>query len=170
MHQVLVEKEKNRMSKILVLSDSHYAHTKLEQILKLERDADIVVFLGDGLDGLDDCRYTVSGFRPERVLAVQGNCDRFSMQPVSRQFTAGGHAFFCTHGHAYSVKKSRTDLAKKAISSGCDIALYGHTHQPMLTEEHGVMLFNPGAVVNGSYGVITVPDKEGKVWFENRSI
>jgi predicted phosphodiesterase len=41
------------------------------------------------------------------------------------------------------------------------MVLYGHTHFPVLKEEEGVFIMNPGALKDGRYGVITI--ENGKI-------
>ena len=85
----------------------------------------------------------------------------------------GGLLIFYTHGHLFSVKTGLYDLADAARARGADIALYGHTHEPALTQIDGVWLFNPGALSytrggeGPTYGVLTI-DADKVPHFEHR--
>ena len=63
---------------------------------------------------------------------------------------------FCCHGHKYGVKSTLMRLWMRAREKEVSLALFGHTHEPFETVNEGVRLFNPGSVMQGSYGVIYV--------------
>ena len=111
-------------------------------------------FLGDGARDLDRAiEQEQEQKHPLRwpFYRVRGNCD---MAPFD------GVLFFYTHGHAYGVKMGSERLAEAADARGADVALYGHTHDPDLEKAMAgrPAVFNPGALLRGSYGVITIED------------
>ena len=53
--------------------------------------------------------------------------------------------YYC-HGHRYSVKSGLDLLAQEAKRRGCEIALYGHTHEAKISVVDGVTLINPGSM------------------------
>jgi len=53
--------------------------------------------------------------------------------------------FYC-HGHKYGVKSCLDSLAREAKRRDADIALYGHTHNALISEIDGVTLINPGSL------------------------
>ena len=56
-----------------------------------------------------------------------------------------GKKFFLTHGHRYSVKDGILKLKYKALETGADIVLYGHTHIAKIDYEEGIWYINPGS-------------------------
>ena len=163
-----------------IISDSHGYGRRVEAVLdKLEiigERAKELIFLGDG---------TGEFLRrvPEdvRVYAVCGNCDSFggatglSMidgcgEPVpdERIEIFGGVRVLMIHGHRYYVKNGMSLAVERAVALDADILMFGHTHMqinkmlPAGSEEYGVRvnkrlhLFNPGALIDGSFGLLTL--------------
>jgi putative phosphoesterase len=152
------------VKKLVVVSDVHGRMTELRSLLRLEKDADALFFLGDGLRDLDDA---LSLCKPEEKTAypiyrVRGNCDAGYADPAEGMAAIGGVAFFYTHGQNYGVKWDYARLTETASligGSGADVALFGHTHHRALVHDDTTdlpTLFNPGALAECSYGVITV--------------
>ena len=59
------------------------------------------------------------------------------------------------------AKSAHDEYAKKAKSLGCQLALYGHTHQAGVVDIDGVTLVNPGSLrysfnEGGSYAYIVI--------------
>ncbi len=151
------------MKKILVFSDSHNATHNLRLILQRESDADAIIFLGDGAD---DLRVAEEELPRTPVYAVRGNCDMGSYLPLDGLVAFEGILIYYTHGHIYNVKCTLEDLAWAAKERGADIALFGHTHRPILKNLPDLVLFNPGSCGRtytgmDTYGVILVED--GKI-------
>ena len=48
------------------------------------------------------------------------------------------------------------DYLAAATACKADIALFGHTHCPVCKEMNGIYFFNPGALADGSYGIIDI--------------
>ena len=158
------------MSKVLVISDSHLGLGNLEKIFKKEADADEVLCLGDGIEGLRRCLQRLPEFRQKEIRMVRGNCDSMCAEPSKRKILIDGHWIFCTHGHVDGVKGSLYELSRHTAIEGCEAALYGHTHQPKLTKEQGITLFNPGTAAKGQYGIITTEPDSGEIRFEHRTL
>ncbi len=139
--------------KVLIISDSHRSQL-LTDILKKERNADIILHLGDGSpDMLDTGEYT--GGKP--VYTLKGNCDLSSYNFPAKLISFAGKAkFFACHGHAYNVKEGLSALFYAAKEAECAFAFYGHTHIPHIEKYEDVTLFNPGAVMNGRYGIMEI--------------
>ena len=51
-----------------------------------------------------------------------------------------------THGHYYFVSRNHDRLVEKAREDNCQIAMYGHTHTPVIEEEDGILVINPGSL------------------------
>jgi len=145
--------------KILVCSDSHGKDELLEAIIKENADLDAFIFLGDGCD---DVQYLQEkGLVPELddkpVLMVWGNVDDESLAPknlIGEELF--GHKFYIAHGYNERCKHGIENFLTRCMFSRCDIGLFGHTHHPFYRRFAKVHLFNPSAVINGEYGVITI--------------
>ena len=173
---------KKDYQRILILSDSHSAEDRVRRLFS-EQAAhfDLAVFLGDGLRDLDPDG--VMGGIP--VYAVKGNCDGFFGDymnvPTERRLTVGAKNILLTHGHRFDVKYGLEKLALYAAQNGYDVALFGHTHEPIEKhvtvcldngEERRVALFNPGSIGAGyggaSFGTLTV--RSGQLLFGHGKI
>ena len=98
-----------RPTKLIVVSDSHGNRDGLRAVLNAHRDADALIFLGDGLNDLTAVRR--SGPCP-LVYEVRGNCDYDRTVPSERLVSLGGLLIFMTHGNGYEVKVTTTPLRK----------------------------------------------------------
>ena len=144
--------------KILVFSDSHGATHKLLSAAGAHPDADMFVFLGDGLR---DAEALFEKYPRVPHVAVRGNCDLFSPDGGEvfldeQTVDLGEIRFFCCHGHKYGAKSTLMRLWLRGCEKEAALVLFGHTHEPLETVHEGVRLFNPGSVMQGSYGVVYV--------------
>ncbi len=128
--------------RILVISDSHKRTDIIEKILYAQNDANEVFFLGDLASDIEDF---TNLFPQKRFHILSGNCDYFSTYPSSDIAVVGGKRIFYTHGHSLGVKQGTEHLLKTAKAQGCQIALFGHTHNPLILYEDGVYIVNPGS-------------------------
>ncbi len=128
--------------KILIVSDTHNFHRNLEKALEENRDADLLIHLGD-TEGGEGYIEAIAGC-PSHILS--GNNDFFSCKPGEKDFILEGYHLFLTHGHTYRVNFGEERLRKAARDRGADIVMYGHTHRPSLTEEPGMLILNPGSL------------------------
>lgn len=153
--------------KLLVLSDSHGNIIGIREAIQRNRDADAIIFLGDGISDIES---VASADTEHAFYAVRGNCD-FSAYirgvPVSRAETLDfGRRIFITHGDTYGVKSGYDTILQAGVSRGADIVLFGHTHQPLeyYDSSTGVYLFNPGSISReyggASFGIITLGNGE----------
>ena len=116
--------------KLIVVSDSHGRSERLASIMELHKDADALIFLGDGLNdlgraGADSYRFT--------VYAVSGNWDSLSYftgerYPTELSLNFDEVKILALHGHTVSVKESLDRAMLAAEQKGADILLFGHTH------------------------------------------
>ena len=138
--------------RLLVVSDSHRHYQTLRKILMLHREADRIVFLGDGIDDFDklDLPFSVS------PILICGNNDWGSFAPKYEVFTLDGIKIYCTHGHLEHVKYGEDLLFTTALKYEASLVLFGHTHNPYYEYSGGIHLFNPGAVMDGNYGLIDI--------------
>lgn len=150
--------------RIIVISDTHGFYNRLYSIVMRNAKADAFIHLGDCVD---ECVELLRYF-PEftdRFYYIKGNCDYGSDAPLAKIIDiAPGHRIFATHGHKYGVKYDLGTLVTTAKEAGCDIALFGHTHERLCTYEDGVHIMNPGSAScprDGkpcSYGFIDITD------------
>lgn len=158
--------------KILVLSDSHHHKNMVSEIICNNKNADVIVFLGDGINDFEDALaengLSYENTRPE-IVAVLGNCDRFGRSGDHMVRNFGGIDFYITHGAAENVKMGLWSLVTEAKNFDCKIALYGHTHVQSCIDKDGIKCFNPGAVERGEYGIIEIENKEAKFEMKKQS-
>lgn len=166
------------MRDVLILSDSHEQSHRVDDVIEyrqaLLKDGEVleVIFLGDGLRRVFDCR------RYHNVImhAVRGNRDYDAIyspmgepMPFSSLISVGGYRVFITHGHLFSVKDSRDELCREASRLGADIVMFGHTHVPLLEYikrgsvrgvDRDLTVFNPGALsgYDGYFGNLSISE------------
>ena len=145
------------MKKIIVVSDTHGNTAGLEALLPIIAENDYVIHLGDGAGDMREIRVLY----PDKVYQCGGNCDFFSHYPEEGELETEYVKILYCHGHKYDVKRGLVNLAREAKRRGCDVALYGHTHQAAITEMQGVLLINPGTRRNavgkgGSYCYLVI--------------
>ena len=130
------------MKRLIVVSDSHGNAKAVEKLLPLIKENHYFVHLGDGLS---DLRRVLEEF-PKKTCFCLGNCDFYGGVSDEGILEVEQVKIFYCHGHAYGVKSDLNRLAREAKSKGCKVALFGHTHRPLITEEEGVTLINPGSL------------------------
>ncbi len=167
------------MLKLLLISDSHGRTDRVRRAIAMHADADVIVFLGDGLEDFDDATEGISTM----CICVRGNCDRrgmFRAFPVkyTEQLSVNGHRLLFTHGDAFGVKHGWDALAAQADICGADIVVFGHTHVPMniylSSRDTPLWLFCPGSIGEGqngrsTFGLLTLTD-DGGVLFSHADI
>ena len=144
--------------KILVISDTHGQRSAAEDAF-LKEKPDAVFFLGDGTD---DVEHLMRVFPYANVYAVKGNCDLFASYPPYICEKVGGVRIFACHGHGHDVKSGLSALKPSAKSMDAALALFGHTHKPLLRSEDGVALLNPGSL--GYYGTYAIVNAENGIF------
>ena len=155
--------------RFVVVSDIHGKYDRLSRLLDMHKNADALIFLGDGLSDL--VRADAYG-RGMSVIAVKGNCDGFSFfgndAPTELCQTLDGYKFLMMHGHTRAVKSGTDAAVCAAVAADADVLLFGHTH--VQTEKYlpegsefsgGVLkkplrIFNPGSLGAGQFGLIEI--------------
>ena len=149
--------------RILVVSDTHGKNKELIESLNQKEKPDLLFHLGDYVrDGIilaDELKlssiivrgngdHPSSGFREEEVLEIKGK------------------KIYLTHGHKLGVNFNLNRIFYRARELRADIALFGHTHIPIVEEKEGILFMNPGSVSlprDGSnkktYGIIKIGEK-----------
>ena len=117
-----------------VLSDTH-GQLRPEAFEALQA-SDLIIHAGDiGKPEVLDALETIAP-----VYAVRGNVDT-APWAVTQQFTrtveVGEFTFYALH--------NLDELTLDPRSSGFRMVIYGHTHQPSITEKDGVIYLNPGS-------------------------
>ena len=150
--------------KIIVFSDSHGNSRVINRVLSMHVDSSgYSIHLGDGAY---DFLAIAPLYKNLRFAAVAGNCDRASSMtaPTELLLSIDNFRLSLCHGHKYGVKFGTARLIKYAADAGADIALFGHTHkayEAFIPDAGGgrpIRLFNPGAAVAGSFGLIEIKD------------
>lgn len=129
------------MKTMVIVSDSHGHKKNLDALSGVFAENDYIIHLGDGAADMRE----VSEYYPEKTFVCQGNCDLYPALPEWELEVEKVKIFFC-HGHKYRVKYTLSELAAEAKKRGCSVALYGHTHRPLISEIDGVTLINPGSL------------------------
>lgn len=156
--------------RIVVCSDSHGAAGMLRRLLQREGQAvlpEAFVFCGDGLADMMPLQSQFAQFVP-----VRGNCDdalAFAHVPAERQECLAGTQVLIVHGHLYRVKMTRSLLVYHAREQEVQAVFFGHTHQPMVGWEAGILLVNPGCLRQGQYAVAQL-DRQKPVTVDLRSV
>lgn len=141
--------------KALVLSDSHGDFYNVNKILQSQPGAEVVFFLGDGLNDIERCRLNY----PEKMfITVRGNCDWGSDAPIEQFFSIEGKKIMATHGHAYNVKFTYSEAIYHARENKCEVLLFGHTHNAVTAYDHGLYIMNPGSAhgYGATYGLLDI--------------
>ncbi|PKL14946.1 MAG: metallophosphoesterase [Spirochaetae bacterium HGW-Spirochaetae-6] len=139
---------------IIILSDIHISEDLVQAVLKRhEKETGAIIFCGDGLA-------LMQALNPGLPLyAVKGNCDRGNA-PLSLEFQLSGFRFFLTHGHIFQVKNGLSLLKQRTFKQPFDFVLFGHTHQPYREKIKHSVFFNPGALCEYHYGLLTLFEKD----------
>ena len=133
------------MKTIVVLSDTHRNLAPLDKMAPVLSECDLIFHLGDMASDMRP----VQRLYPEKTYVLAGNNDFFGGESEV-VLDAEGRRIFACHGHRYGVKSGTERLVAAAKERLCDIALYGHTHEPEIREEDGVLLINPGCMTRYS--------------------
>ncbi|GGF82169.1 phosphoesterase [Paenibacillus albidus] len=155
--------------RIGVVADTHMSRTakSLPKALVEEfRQVDQILHLGDwvalevyemlaalapveGIAGNNDGAEIISRFGERKIITLEGM--RIGM----------------IHGHApYSRKGTDGNALLAFEGESVDIILFGHSHQPLLRKEKGILLFNPGSPTDKrrekqySFGLLDIADGE----------
>lgn len=128
--------------KILVISDSHGKNGRMELAVEQESPLDRIVHLGD-LEGGEDLLEAIA---PCPVEIVCGNNDFFSPYPREKVIELEGIRIFMCHGHNYGVSMGLERLAEAARMRDCTIAMFGHTHCPVVSQVGDIKVVNPGSI------------------------
>ena len=133
------------MARVAVVSDTHGDLSRLAHVQQKLGKVDWLLHAGDFLRDAQPVARQL-GIAPDRVRAVIGNCDQHLIEPMQDLFAIEGVSFLLVHGHYFGVKSSLDRIYHKARETGVRVAVFGHSHTPVCTDEGGVLLFNPGSL------------------------
>lgn len=143
--------------KYLVFSDSHRRTDLMESVIRSHSEYNII-HLGDVYEDVETIRRE---FPYRACCSVIGNNDFFRRNEIKELVIEdNGHKIFLCHGHTRGVKSGIDGVLCAALSKGCDIALFGHTHIKFYNEINGVKLLNPGSIgYSGTYATLDVNER-----------
>lgn len=124
------------MKKFIVFSDLHGDRRSLQKLLPLIKENDGGFFAGDGASD-------VIGLGMENLYCVRGNCDGSGQSEMVVEVE--GIKILLTHGHEYGVKGGLFRLYYRAKELDVRVVIFGHTHQPLVEEQDGILFLNPGS-------------------------
>ncbi len=146
------------MTKVLLISDSHFENDILEEVINYHQDIDLYIHCGDS--SLPYHHALLNNF-----ITVKGNHDEDDRFLTDRFTNINGIRTFITHGHLYHVYKSDEMLIEKAKKLKCTLILHGHTHIPEFKKigpytiiNPGSLMFNRGNYGYGTYAIMTISD------------
>ncbi len=147
-----------------VISDTHIPERWAalpEAVLSIFRGVDLILHAGDVgdlavLDRLSECA---------PVIAVHGNDEPAAVQrelPYQQVVTVAGARILLWHSHfpdrvdeldsrrGDEVLSKLNRSVQRAKRAGAKLAIFGHWHIPLLYENEGVLVVNPGAIASGN--------------------
>lgn len=133
------------MTKILLISDSHYFNDILKMVIKQNNNCDRFIHCGDS--SLEKNDELLNNF-----IVVKGNHDDYFDD--YRFIRINDYRIFITHGHLYNIYETYDLLLEKAKLLKCNVIFHGHTHVPTFQIIDGITIINPGSLMinRGSYG------------------
>ena len=117
-----------------VISDTH--GTLNDEVLEISKDAAHIIHAGD--IGSPEIVSTLARVAP--VTAVRGNTDNSAWSeslPYKEMIAFDGHSFYVLH--------DLQQLDLEPPSAGISAVISGHTHQPELRHDNGILYINPGS-------------------------
>lgn len=154
--------------KVLIVSDTHGRDSGLEKVVEKEAPFDMLVHCGD-VEGRENFIETLT---EGQICMVYGNNDFYTNLPREAIIQIAGKRALVTHGHYYGIERGLERLVNTAKQHDCQIVMFGHIHTPLIEEENGVLLINPGSLAlprqdghQKSYAVLTT-DGQGNIHTE----
>lgn len=103
------------------------------------------------------------------TVVVAGNCDGRAAAKPDEFIELTGFNLWLTHGHYQGVKQGLNELEAWACRYGVDAVIFGHTHQPLIKIQSGILYFNPGSAAMPrrgkcrTFGVIDIFEQPRKI-------
>ncbi len=127
--------------RIGLVSDSHGNTYSILRAVEEMGDIDLLVHLGDFTDDLVEIKKHIK--TPYEL--IKGNNDYYHGEREAL-WNWEWVTVFATHGDLYDVAEGTDKLIERARSLRADIALFGHTHKPLIHKQAGIWLVNPGSL------------------------
>lgn len=127
------------MKTAIVISDTHGNIGAIEKITLLIKENDYLFHLGDFNKDILVFNHEFGS----KIHAVLGNCDGGGEDIV---LEIEGVKILLTHGDRYGVKQGLMRLKLRAEELGATAVFYGHTHQPKIDNDNGIIFVNPGCM------------------------
>lgn len=143
-----------KMSRVVMLSDTHGNFININKIIKKQPDADLYIFLGDGTGFFAELKSDIESFFEKnesyrnKFIIVKGNCDLNTADSGIKDYEVieiSGHRIFAAHGHTFGINYGYSEIIEEAKKKDCDIILYGHTHARYSGVKDGIHIINPGS-------------------------
>lgn len=128
--------------RILIISDTHRATKNAIAAIEKVGKIDMCLHLGD----VEFDAEILKAHLDCPLYMVSGNNDFLRMFPEELELNIGKYKVFMTHGHRYLVNFGTERLKEEALSRGADIAIYGHTHKPIIWENDDITILCPGSI------------------------
>ncbi|MDD4084765.1 MAG: metallophosphoesterase [Acholeplasmataceae bacterium] len=128
--------------RIGITGDTHGSKTAMRLLLKISPPVDYWLHTGDyGQDGS-----FLAAETKLPLIAVAGNTDPMANRAnVDELFSLEGSRIWLTHGHNYMHGYETGEIAWWARRLEADIAVFGHTHVPLVKWYGQILLVNPGS-------------------------
>ena len=130
--------------KILLVSDTHGNDRRLEEAVLKEFPFDFLIHCGD----VEGSAEYIEEICDVPTLIVAGNMDYYGDLPKEEVLKLQGHRILVTHGHLYGVSTYLGELYSAAKRRHCEAVFFGHTHQPLVDEQDGILAVNPGSLTH----------------------
>ncbi len=143
-----------------MLSDSHGYISSMERAVEAIKP-NYILHLGDCVRDADKLSQLYPGIP---LIGVPGNCDYAPEMEAEKLIELGGVRILMMHGHTRGVKSTILSAVYAAREATADVLLFGHTHEPLVDNDNGLWILNPGTIGAGfrsTYGVIT--SENGKI-------
>lgn len=130
------------MMKALIISDSHGMRSSIQKVFSRVGKMDMVIHLGD-ICGDEQYIRDNAGCK---VCMVEGNNDYRTGLNREEIIEIGKYRALLTHGHGSYVSYGTDVIAEEGRTIGMDVVMFGHTHVPVIKQENGLILVNPGSL------------------------
>lgn len=150
--------------KIIVFSDSHGSFQNLQKVVLANQDANLFLHLGDCIDEFEDIKSVYNNYVYENI---SGNCDYEDFSIAYKIILAKKKRILITHGHNFCVNYGLDNIMDLMVTQNIDLALFGHTHVPLIKNWNGKFIINPGSIsfprqpsCEKTYAEIIIKDNE----------
>lgn len=148
--------------KILVVSDSHGNYDTLNKIVKINKDINTIIHLGDGEN---DTNKLLNEYPTKNIIRVRGNCDHDTTINNTYEGIINNKKIFATHGHLFNVKNDLLYITNHAKNKNVNIILFGHTHLPLNIFYDNMYIVNPGTLRPpiSTYAILNIENDDTSV-------